>query len=163
VVGLLRDVKPALELWAIDQTKKNKMNAPETTTIPTAQEIAAQEKRLAEMKKTFEQAKKKNAVDLHQMIDIIPESLNVADQIRLLTLLNQKLKSDHRSVRGSPVSPELRNNLEAALKMNGHSLPQLQELFGLSVSYIARVKKEMGLTRRKEKKAKIEAQAEAAA
>ncbi len=116
-------------------------------TAPTDQEIAELEKKLAEMKAAKEEYRKKAIVDVRQVLEVIPEALEVDEIIKLMALLNKRLKSDHKKVRGSPVSIELQANLDSALKLNQHTLSQLERLFGLSISYISRRKKELGLTK----------------
>lgn len=118
---------------------------------PSEQEIAKLEKQLSEMKAAREQAKKRIQVDIQSVVDEIPNALRVDQIIRLMAQLNKKLKSTRRRTRGSPVSDEIKQNLVDALKLNKYSLAELHNLFGLSISYISRIKHELGLTQPKAK------------
>ena len=126
---------------------KHKMALDLFKTIPSIDEVLQLEKRLNEMKQAREQARSEAIKQYKEVIDQIPEVLPLEDAMSLLHVFERRLKFGHKKVRGSPVSPELKANLISALKMESHTLKQLEKLFGLSISYISNVKKEIGLTK----------------
>lgn len=113
--------------------------------VPSEREIADLEIRLAQMKKAREEAKRRVVEGIKAHLADLPDALDSTETITLMKLLQTKLKGGHKKIRGNPVPAELRANLESALKERRHTLSQLEKMFGLSVSYISRVKKELGL------------------
>lgn len=117
-------------------------------TIPSQADIEEMERQLTEMKEARENAKKTVLASI-KSVDDIPTLLSGEDMIRLMQSLQRRLRAGHRKVRGSPVPPELRHNLEFALQQGEFTLAQLEKIFNLSVSYISRVKHDLGLTKAK--------------
>lgn len=131
-------IKPPIKMELVNLNKK----------VPTEREIADVEARLKAMRIARQEAKEKLLGTLKVMVDELPDALDPKEAMHLITILQAKLRGRHRKVRGSPVSTQLKDNLIAALKSNeSYTLSQLEKMFGLSVSYISRVKKELGLTR----------------
>lgn len=116
--------------------------------IPTDEDIAAAERHVEEMKAARESAKQSILANIKSADDIL-SFLSGEESLKLMKALQNKLKAGHRKVRGSPVPAELKKNLESALKQGEFSLAQLEKIFNLSISYISRVKKDLGLTRHK--------------
>jgi transposase-like protein len=57
--------------------------------------------------------------------------------------LQSRVQGARKRQRGAAVSPELKAQLEAALIQGGYTFTQLETMFGLSTSYMSRVKKEL--------------------
>ncbi len=109
--------------------------------VPTEREIADLEKRVEQMKQAREEAKKQILTAMKS--DEILNSLGKEELLGLMKKIQSRMRGHHKKVRGSPVSDELKNNLISALQQGDHTLGQLEEMFGLSVSYISRIKKEL--------------------
>ncbi len=109
--------------------------------VPTEQEINQVEIRLKEMRAQREEAKKQIVAALRS--DHILSTLGRDELIALMRKIQNKIQGNHRKVRGSPVSEELKASLISALKEETYTLSQLERMFNLSVSYISRVKKQL--------------------
>jgi hypothetical protein len=112
-----------------------------TTKFPTEREIHEIEKRLEEMRARREEAKQL-ILQAFKSGEVI-NSLSPHEAMGLLKQLQARLHGARTKRRGSPVPPELLENLKTALKEGRHTLSQLEKMFGLSISYISRVKSEM--------------------
>ena len=112
-----------------------------TSKFPTEREIQEIEHQLEEMRARREEAKQL-ILQAFKSGEVI-NALSTTEAMALLKQLQAKLHGARRKTRGSPVSPELKKNLEGALKEGRHTLSQLEKMFGLSVSYISRIKAEM--------------------
>ena len=123
------------------------MEVASTTRFPTEKEIQETEKRLAEMKAKREEAKQL-ILQAFKSGEVI-NSLTPNEAMTLMKQLQARLHGARTKTRGSPVSPELKSNLEAALKkvrQDGQpefTLSHLEKMFCLSISYISRIKQEM--------------------
>lgn len=112
-----------------------------TTKFPTEKEIHEIERQLEEMRARREEAKQL-ILQAFRSGEVIA-SLSPQEAMGLLKQLQQRLHGARQKRRGSPVSPELQENLKTAIKEDRHTLGQLERMFGLSISYISRIKKEM--------------------
>lgn len=112
-----------------------------TNQIPTVEEIQKVENRLMEMRRAREDAQKQLADALRS--DDVINVLTPDQLVGLMKKIQNRIRGNHKRVRGSPVAPSLRAALESALIRQDRSLSQLSSLFNLSVSYISRVKKEL--------------------
>lgn len=117
--------------------------------IPSEQEIQEVESQLNEMKRVRQEATKRAFANVGDILDTLPDVLSTQDMVHLVSLINTRLKGGHKRVRGNPVPDTVRRNLEETLRKRQHTLAQLGKMFGLSISYISRVKHEIGLTRPK--------------
>lgn len=148
VIWFVVKTQMALELWANDQTKNIMIELVNISKkVPSEREISDLEIRLSAMKKQREEAKKRAVQTIQSVIEELPENIAVDDMLKITNAISQRLKSTHKKVRGNPVPSSLKNNLEAALKLGNYSLAQLERLFGVSISYISRVKRDLGLTK----------------
>jgi hypothetical protein len=112
-----------------------------TAKFPTEREIQETEKRLAEMRARREEAKQL-ILQAFKSGEVV-NSLSPNEAMVLMKQLQARLHGARSKTRGSPVSPELKSNLEAALKAGNCTLSQMEKMFGLSISYISRIKQEM--------------------
>jgi hypothetical protein len=112
-----------------------------TAKFPTEREIQETEKRLAEMRARREEAKQL-ILQAFKSGEVV-NSLSPNEAMVLMKQLQARLHGARSKTRGSPVSPELKSNLEAALKAGNYTLSQMEKMFGLSISYISRIKQEM--------------------
>lgn len=113
-------------------------------TIPSDREIEEAERHLAILRKSRDEAKRVIASAIKS--DDILMSLGRDELASLLKRIQSRLTGQHRKVRGSRVPPELKDSLKEALMAGDRTLSQLGDMFNLSVSYISRVKRELGLT-----------------
>lgn len=122
------------------------MIAFKTNGIPKQSEIATQEQRLKEMLLARDRGKKELVSQLTPVIENITDLLPVEDATRLFRLFEAKIRFGKKNQRGTRVPPETKERLVMALRSNKHTLGQLESIFGLSISYIASLKKQLGLT-----------------
>jgi CRP-like cAMP-binding protein len=109
--------------------------------IPSEKDIIDLEKRLLAMKAERESAKQAflQALKTGEVIS----ALSQAEAIQLMRQLQSRVQGARKRQRGAAVSPELKAQLEAALIQGGYTFTQLETMFGLSTSYMSRVKKEL--------------------
>jgi AraC-like DNA-binding protein len=112
--------------------------------IPTSKEIEDAEARLNELKAKRTQAMQVVLASLRSK-EVI-DSLNPDEAISIMRVLQSKFAGARRRVRGSPVPKELKLQLTKALMDGEYTLSQLARMFNLSISYISRIKHELGLT-----------------
>ena len=112
-----------------------------TSKFPTEREIQEIEHQLEEMRARREEAKQL-ILQAFKSGEVV-NSLSPGEAMALMKQLQAKLHGARKKTRGSPVSDELKKNLESALMDGNHTLSQLEKMFGLSVSYISRIKQEM--------------------
>lgn len=107
--------------------------------IPTEEEIRETEAKLVAMKQAREEAKRSVIAALKSPDTL--SSLTSDDALQLIRLLQLKLRGARRKVRGLKVPDAMKSQLEHALIEGGMTLSQMEKAFGLSVSYISRVKR----------------------
>lgn len=111
------------------------------TKVPSEKDIQRVAQQLSEMKQARDQARD------HFLAQFKSEeflgSLGKEELIGLVKRIQVKLRGTRRANRGTPVPPELRESLLAAIKQDNYSLSQMHQMFGLSISYISRVKGEL--------------------
>jgi AraC-like DNA-binding protein len=117
------------------------------STIPSDNEIATLETKLAEMRKAKEEARKAALMQLRASIDAIPDIIPPQEALPLIKLLERRVLAGRKNPRGTRVPEETKQKLIDALRTERHSLSDLEKMFNLSISYIARIKKEAGLTK----------------
>lgn len=112
-----------------------------TKRVPTEQEIQEAEARLHEMKQAREEAKQTilSTLKSQEMLN----SLTTEDAIQLMKALQVRLRGARRKVRGLKVPDPLRNRLEQTLIEGELTLSQMEKMFGLSISYISRIKRKL--------------------
>lgn len=117
---------------------------------PSEFEIAEAQARLENLKKSRESARAKLINQFQNLVESIPKKLSYEDAVNLYDIIEKKMtekSTGHRKIRGHPVPDDLRKTLENALSSNQYTFAQMEDMFGVSVSYLAKLKKKLGLTR----------------
>jgi hypothetical protein len=118
---------------------------------PSEFDIAQAEARLASMRKSRDEAKVKLQDQFETIVENITDRISFDDAVELYDLIEKRLSGravvGHRKVRGHPVPDDLKKSLEGSLREGRHTLEQLEKIYGVSISYIAKLKNQLGLTR----------------